>query len=155
VVVLNKVDLAIVLATQGFYVTGTWTPVFSFDVPGDVAFTYSIQTGTYTKLGNRVLLTFRIFGTVTHTTATDRVTITGLPYAPSDDPDGLYTGSLYFSGITMASYTQFMPIVDSDENWIYIGASGSGQTSSLVGATNIPTGSSMVLYGQVQYKTDD
>lgn len=155
VVTLSQIDLATILTEQGFYVPGTWTPVLSFDTPGDVAFTNSIQTGTYTKIGNRVFLTFRLFGTITHTTATDRLIITGLPYTPSDDPDGLYAGSLHFSGITMANYTQFTPLVDSDEQWIAINASGSGQTATAVGASQIPTGGSLLLYGSVQYKTDD
>ena len=155
VVTLNQINPGNIFVESAFYVTGTWTPVLTFDTPGDLAVSYGIQTGTYTKIGNRVFLTFRIFtSTFTHTTATDAALITGLPYVPSDTPDGFYAGSLTFSGITKANYTQFTPMVDSDNNWIEISAAGSGQTGSSVTAANMPTGGTVLLYGQVSYKID-
>ena len=58
------------------YEEGTWTPVYQ--TTGG-SFTYSIQTGTYTKIGNVVYCSFRI-STATVTAGTGQVLLAGLPF---------------------------------------------------------------------------
>jgi hypothetical protein len=63
-----------------FYEEGTWTP--SIEDNSGNAFTMDIQLGQYTRIGNVVHYTCRVKWTSkSGTTATDFVTIQGLPYA--------------------------------------------------------------------------
>jgi hypothetical protein len=58
------------------YEEGTWSPVYQ--TTGG-SFTYSIQTGSYTKIGNTVYCNFRI-STATVTAGTGNVLLAGLPF---------------------------------------------------------------------------
>lgn len=61
--------------------TGLWTPVFAFATPGDSSFTYVTQTGTYTRLGDQVLITMDLnFNSNAYTTAAGVASVSGLPY---------------------------------------------------------------------------
>ena len=73
------------------YEEGGWTPVVTFDTPGDLNVVYSTQTGSYTKKGREVTVTGEIVtSTFTHTTASGSLRITGIPIAES-------TGFIVFS----------------------------------------------------------
>jgi phage baseplate assembly protein gpV len=58
------------------YEEGTWSPVYQ--TTGG-SFTYSIQTGAYTKIGNVVYCNFRI-STATVTAGSGNVLLAGLPF---------------------------------------------------------------------------
>lgn len=58
------------------YEEGTWSPIYQ--TTGG-SFTYDIQTGTYTKIGNVVYCSFRI-STATVTAGTGNVLLAGLPF---------------------------------------------------------------------------
>ena len=134
-------------------VEGEWTPALTFLTPGDVSVSYSVQKGLFRKFGREVTADFAIATSAfTHTTASGSLRITGLPYV--SDSNGLLTpGTLYFRGITKANYTQYAPIVEQDETFVLIGASGSGQTNSVVFETDVPTGGTVVLRGRAHYFT--
>jgi hypothetical protein len=61
------------------YEEGTWTPGISFG-GGTTGITYSSQTGTYTKIGNRVFID-GIFTLSNKGSSTGAALITGLPFA--------------------------------------------------------------------------
>jgi hypothetical protein len=65
------------------YEEGTWTPVYQ--TTGG-SFTYSIQTGSYTKIGNTVYCNFRI-STATVTAGTGNVLLAGLPFTQNGSGD--------------------------------------------------------------------
>jgi hypothetical protein len=58
------------------YEEGTWSP--QYQTSGG-SFTYSLQTGSYTKIGNTVYCNFRI-STATVTAGTGQVLLAGLPF---------------------------------------------------------------------------
>lgn len=62
------------------YEEGTWTPSISCATPGDLALGTVVATGSYTKIGNRVMYTFSVAADVTFTSATGGVRITGFPF---------------------------------------------------------------------------
>ena len=62
------------------YEEGTWTPVYQ---QGTSSATYSVQTGRYTKIGNRVFFTFELDGN-SITGNTSHLNIGGLPYTASN-----------------------------------------------------------------------
>jgi len=79
--------------TLDSYEEGTFTPTYNFS-GGTGTFTYDLQIGRYTKIGNRVFYTM-IIGSTAHTgTSVGNLRVAGLPYAvKSDSPSG---GSVFF-----------------------------------------------------------
>jgi hypothetical protein len=65
------------------YEEGTWTPAFGAYAGAFTSFTYSVQSGKYTKVGNQVTAEFFIVVTaVTTGTASTLLLLTGLPFTP-------------------------------------------------------------------------
>jgi hypothetical protein len=63
------------------YEEGTWTPAYTSSGTAST-FSYGLQIGTYTKIGNRVLFTMRLYTNTTgNTLGTGDVSISGLPFA--------------------------------------------------------------------------
>lgn len=64
------------------YEEGTWTPAFATDgTPFDVAPTYNVRAGSYTKIGRMVFCTFWLdMLSVTKGAASGNIIITGLPF---------------------------------------------------------------------------
>lgn len=127
-------------------VVGTWTPTLSFATPGNLAVTYSTQTGHYVKSGKMVALTFTIITSAfTHTTAAGNLVVSGFPFTLSGPPR--MSGALDFQGITMAGYTSFSLVAVPGSSIGQVVAYGSGQPRANATITNAPTGSSMFLSG--------
>lgn len=143
-------------------VEGRWTPVVTFTTPGDLAIQYAVQAGTYRKEGNKSFIDFMIettAGGITHTTASGALNITGLPFASLTQNWGNVTasyGTLSWSGITKANYTHIIPqIAANGATTMQLTASGSGQAFSLVVAADVPTGGTLRLAGNAEYRVVD
>jgi hypothetical protein len=68
------------------YEEGTFEPVLTCAVPGDLAISYNINHGTYTKIGNSVTFALLIeCSSFTHTTAAGIIQVTGLPFTAAND----------------------------------------------------------------------
>ena len=137
------------------YETGTWTPVLTFATPGDLAVTYNAnqQTGTYTIIGDRIVIAFAVgTSSFTYTTASGNLQLTGLPYTAKLVSGIQNIGSTVFGGITKAGYTQIVPRVNSNTSLVDFIASGSGVVQGNVTSTDVPTTSSVVLRGTLVYQ---
>ncbi|QJQ82607.1 tail fibers protein [Synechococcus phage S-SBP1] len=66
--------------TLDSYEEGTWTPAFTCN---NVNFSYSDQSGFYTKIGNIVIVNFRL-QMQSRTSGSGALNITGLPFSPTD-----------------------------------------------------------------------
>ena len=135
---------------------GTWIPVITFPVLGDLSVAYSLQVGAYRKIGTLVWVRFDIAtSTFTHTTASGTLLITGLPFQPiTTQLTSTRTGALHFQGITKANYTQFTLAFQLSDPRIFIAAAGSGQVGDSVAAADVPSGGSVLLQGGGVYATD-
>jgi len=137
------------------YEEGTWTPVLTFATPGDLAVTYNAnqQTGTYTIIGDRIVIAFAVgTSSFTYTTASGNLQLTGLPYTAKLVSGIQNIGSTVFGGITKVGYTQVVPRVNSNTSLIDFIASGSGVVQSNVASADVPTTSSVVLRGTLVYQ---
>lgn len=139
------------------YEEGTWTPVLTFAVPGNVNVIYSTQGGDYTKVGNRVDYWWRIVTTTfTHTTSTGNLQITGLPFT-SVVTTGLSEGSFRSSGLTVAIGTSFDSLTASLSAGsalleFTISAVGGGNSATMT-TGNHTTGNNMVNVGHIVMRT--
>lgn len=131
------------------YEEGTWTPTLTFVTNGNFTVVYSTQSGTYTKIGRQVTITFNLVtSTFTHTTASGNLQITTLPFTPG----ATFIGTLNFQGITKANYTQYGTRISSATTTATLSASGSAQAGSSVTAADMPTGGTVVLQGVATYE---
>ena len=137
------------------YEEGTWTPAFTFATAGDVAITYGVQVGTYTKVGRMVMVAFRITTTAfTWTTASGALQITGIPFTSKTVTNMRWQNPCSFSGITKTNYSQFQLQLNSTSSTIVANMSGSGQGQSGVNAADLPTGGTPFFSGILIYETD-
>lgn len=85
------------------YEEGTFTPVITFSTPGDLNVVYSMQNGSYVKIGSLVWWRATIgTSTFTHSTASGGLQIAGLPFTSVLNPPATIS---QWSGITSAVST--------------------------------------------------
>ena len=95
------------------YEEGTWTPTITGSTTAG-AFTYAVQQGKYTKVGNSVALHCAIAVSATSTSPVGDMTITGLPFAVSSQFPSFAVG-----------WSQFITFADQ------LGAYGGGSIITL------------------------
>ncbi len=135
------------------YEEGTWTPALTFPTPGDQSIAYNRQVGTYTKVGRLAHLQLQVrTSTFTHTTATGNLQITGLPFTSETLADGQVAGSLFWRGITNASYTHAVLVIGSNAVVMTITLSGSGQAVTGADEGDAPTGGTVHFTGGIAYR---
>jgi hypothetical protein len=134
------------------YEENTWTPTLTFATPGDLAVTYSVRTGTYTKVGRMVFANVNIVTSAfTHTTASGICRISGLPYTSLNTVGQRFQGTTNASGITKAGYSQFIPRVIENSSIIEMVANGSGVAVAAITAADMPTGGSIVIRADIAF----
>lgn len=137
-----------------WYEEGTWTPAFSFQTPGNLSITYVDQIGRYTRIGNRVTAQcFLVSSTFTHTTASGYAKITGMPFNANSTSGLFNVGALFFSGFTIANYTNFAVSTEpSVNNAFLIYASASALAYKFLDATHFPTGGTVKFIFSISYQ---
>lgn len=134
------------------YEEGTWTPVLTFATPGNLNVVYSVQVGTYTKIGRSVHLSFCLTtSTFTHTTASGDCQITGLPFTSLTLSGVSWVGAVIWQGITKAGFTDLNVQIGSNAALANLLISGSAQNVAVLAPADTPTGGTMVLRGTVTY----
>ena len=128
-----------------------WTPALTFATPGDLAVAYTTQFGRYSYLSANVL--FVQFHTstssFTFTTASGGARISGLPFTSQNTSNLLSRGAVSFGGINKAGYTQVSVGMGVNSNFFVLNASGMGVAASAVSASDMPTGGTVILIGEV------
>lgn len=89
------------LSLRTGYKEGSWTPVFAGTTTAGT-YTYTAQTGVYTRIGNQVIAHGRIAISAIGVAPVGNMRITGLPLAAANA--GVY-GSVVFSTIHNFNYT--------------------------------------------------
>jgi len=136
------------------YEEGTWTPSITFQTPGNLSVTYDAQVGTYTKIGNRVILQgYLLTSAFTHTTASGAALINGIPFNASSTSGVVNVSTLQFRGITKVGYNQFTISLESAlTTSIVLYASNSGTFTDAVTATDMLTAGTVNLRFTLTYQ---
>ncbi len=122
----------------------SWTPVLTFATPGDLNVVYSTQVGRGKKVGSSVYLTATIItSTFTHTTSAGNCMITGNPFTCNASAGAV--GSVFWQGITKASYTDLCASIAVGSSTILFTASGSAQQADVIDSADMPTGGAGVV----------
>jgi hypothetical protein len=128
------------------YEENVWTPTVTFATVGDISVTYSTRVGRYTKIGRLVTAEFEIVTSAfTYATSSGNFRITGLPFVAA----GNDTGSVIMSGWTLANVSSLN--IQILGNVMQVNASRSGASVAVLTTSQIPSGSSIVLYGTISY----
>lgn len=126
--------------------TATFTPSISFATPGDVAVTYTTQSGTYWIIGNLLFWKIAILtSSFTWSTSAGDFRVNGLPFTVKNNVNSRGVGSGSFEGITKVNYTQYTPTCREGTTTMAIVASGSGQSNSNVSTANVASGGTIQL----------
>jgi hypothetical protein len=131
---------------------GNWTPVLHSAATDDIATgtAYSTQLGKYSRKGKTYKLHFVIQCNLVYATAAGNIRITGFPGTPAAALD-TYLGSLSFQGITKATYTNFNVAALGGLTYLQLYASGSGVTKATVTMADIPSGTTVILTGELEF----
>lgn len=131
-----------------------WTPFFTFATPGDLAITYSEQTGQYYKLGFLVFAKFSLqTSAFTYTTASGLLLLGGLPSVTDAGAATVRSGSVEWAGITAAGYTDIVCNLQGNSTAMTFALSGSGKANVDVLASHMPSGGTVGLRGLIIYPT--
>lgn len=145
-VLVNASGTALVASDYATISGVSWTPTLTCVTPGNLAVTYTTQSGTYSRVGQLVCYTFFVQTlTFTHTTASGTIFLSGMPISPTGGVT--YLGSCVPSGYTKANYTQVQSFITSANIFFY--ASGSAQAAAVMTITDFPTGGTVILAGQI------
>jgi len=130
------------------YEEGTWTPTFS----GFVGTTFSVQRGTYTKVGRQVTASYQLSVSSVGTPATFLL-IAGLPFTILASPAATPSGSIgYWSGLNSSVVGLWTDgSLNETRVWIYY-LTAAGTVASSSNSGNLIT-SSTTLEGQITYFT--
>lgn len=120
------------------YEEGTWTPTLTFATPGDLAVTYSTQSGFYTKIGRFVSIQCNVAASsFTHTTASGQFRISGLPFVPAISS----SGSVGFTNGIVAGAGSLLVILVSGGTFPFYSYTGSTGTTATVTTAGVASGS--------------
>ena len=132
------------------YEEGTWTPEFTFAIPGDLAVTYPNQVGNYRIVGKLCIATFILEFTPTYTTSSGSARVTGLP---------LSSGNYLATSASVDRFSGFTLTAGFDNMWLRkstgvavvelysMGRSG----SSIMGTSEVVSGFAKKLNGTIIY----
>jgi len=126
----------------------SWTPAITFATPGDLSVSYSTQSGTYTRIGNLVYITFILAFAPTFTTASGSFQITGLPFAIGAS----CIGTLQYQATAFPAGTTYMYLRGTAaQSILTINASGSSTSTTALSVTQMTTGSNVTMLGTMTY----
>ena len=119
-----------------WYEEGTFTPTIAGATTAGVQ-TYVVQTGFYTRIGNRVYFNLRIVLSAKNVATSGSLIIAGLPFTSNITASNFSPVAVSNVGlITLtALYNQVSAQIENNSAFMYLGQIGSGQSFSYLQAT--------------------
>ena len=91
---------------------GLFTPLLTCDTPGDLAVTYTTQSGFYTLIGDMVFYNIAItIATISHTTAAGNWIVSGLPYTSVNQTNRIWIGKTYLNQVDLPGALDFGAVI--------------------------------------------
>jgi len=129
-------------------VAGTWTPVITFDAPGDLTVAYGVQYGSYTEHEDAVICHCRLTFTPIYTTAAGNLRISGFPFIfPASGYNYIATGISARSSLNGVSGLVAIGGVAAD-TYANLFSGGSAPLTTAVA----PSGSARIIDFSITYK---
>lgn len=128
--------------------SGSWTPTF-FGTGTAGVYTYGVQMGRYTRIGNRVFIDLYLSITALPTPPTGNLNIAGLPFTSSAVSNYRATFNLFYEQINLLATTKqltgriapsvaVIDFIESQDNGAvtFLPSSALGATGVIVGSGN-------------------
>lgn len=139
------------------YEEGTWTPVITYQTPGDLTIVYSVQVGVYTKVGRQVHARFDVETTTyNHNTASGSQRIIGWPFtAAAGGVRGAITGGVYYSGYNIGSNNSYVGNLSPSSSVMLFACFSTATPNAVVQLTTTAhtSGSNVILSANLSYET--
>lgn len=136
--------------TLSQYVSGTWTPTFSFGTPGNLSVAYTTRQANYIAVGNVCFLRCTMVFTPTWTTSSGIAIIGGLPIASATTVRQECTigiaGTISWGGSTYVS-----GYVNNSASTISLLRCGTFATPAVFSTTQFATGVAYTVYINASY----
>ena len=118
-----------------WYEEGTFTPFIAGATVAGTQ-TYSVQTGFYTRMGNRVMYNLRVVMTAKDILTAGTLYVGGLPFTSNATASNFHPGAVSNAGfITLtAGYTQITAEIQPSGTVIYLGQAGTNIAFALLTA---------------------
>ncbi len=99
------------------YEEGTFTPTLTFSTPGTSSFSYSVNAGHYTKIGNLAYIRMEIrLNAFSKGTASGDLRVEGLPYTTKNLGNGQFVGSLATFNTPMSTDAGDVMVFSASQN---------------------------------------
>ena len=134
--------------TLNDYEDGTWTPVLIAGTTNPTGGGAQAPSGRYTKIGNRVFVTFYVGRSWTNTPA-GGIYISGLPYTVHASTNGFYTGALASYNVGFGDGMFVAPQANTTTALFYATSSGAGW--GVLNWTTHTSGSVIYVSGEFSY----
>ena len=134
------------------YEEGTWTPVYSGATSAGT-YTYTTQTGLYTKIGNRVTVDFKLLNITTGSAGSGNLHIRGLPFTVGTT-DLNAQGSARFSQHDVADSTIGITLQPTQNDTVCQIVLTRDNTSNIVVSVSNKQTDGADIYGSVTYNVD-
>lgn len=132
--------------------TGLWTPVFTFVNPGDAVISHGVQSGHFVRIDNFVILSFNVSAFFTHSTASGGLRVGGVPFFHAADGNDQSGGSVVWQGLVISPWTQVNAGINVGMAFLHFLASGSGLNIASITASNVISGGTVRIAGNVLYR---
>lgn len=147
-------------SSQNVYDFGTesdWQPTISFVTPGNVSMSYVRRRGYSLQLGRWAFVAFDVTGTITHSSASGSLTISGMPFNCMNVSFD-FIGPIYQQGIVGGANLHqanvaFNGSAVQDVMYIYLSSAETGSTNTAA-QNHVSTGQSLILKGSIWYMVD-
>jgi hypothetical protein len=118
-----------------WYEEGNFTPTIAGATTAGVQ-TYVVQTGFYTRMGNRVYFNLRIVLSAKDAATSGNLIINGLPFTSSATVSNFSPVAVSNVGLITLTplYTQVLSQIENNSAFMYLGQIGSGQSFSYLQA---------------------
>lgn len=135
------------------YETGTWTPTFTFATPGNLAVTYSTQSGRYVRYRDQVHVQGRLVCTPTFSTASGELRLASLPFATITDSNNRSTGALAsLGGVTFgANDKQVGATLNSNVSYLSLGMTVTATTGRQITPSDLVSGATFAVNFAAEY----
>lgn len=131
---------------------GSWTPTFTCATVGDLSVAYTTQYGSYTRIGNIVILNVGLLCTPTFSTASGQIRIAGLPYSSISGTQGQFGICTNTSGVTYTvGSTTIMLSIGAGANYLVLYVSGSAFNAATLPMTSIVSAAAIQINGTIVY----
>lgn len=133
--------------TTNFGATGlVFTPGLEFDTPGDASFVYSTQVGRYFEEPGRVFITIEIIVTISWTTASGNLRITGLPISAASIPSRHPLTVARVDNInTSSTAVSVTAAVVANNTFAYLYQNRDNASSSAIGTAELASGTQYLM----------